>query len=71
MKVWECEVFVNEALTLPCVRFVGRFSCVESATKALHAELSAVQLVLYPGALRETIDDGSFTAAAPFRMVRF
>lgn len=70
MKVWQCEVFANAALTLPCVSFIGRFASAASAMEALQHELSKVQLLLYPGAMLETIDDGSLTDAKPFRMVR-
>lgn len=70
MKVWQCEVFADEAMTLPCVLFVGRFASVKSAMDGLRHELSAVQVLLYPGPMRETVDDGSYTDAAPFRMVR-
>lgn len=70
MKFWQCEVFANEALTLPCAGFIGRFASAEKAMEALQHELSVVQVLLYPGAMRETTDDGSFTDNAPFRMVR-
>lgn len=71
MKAWQCEVFADKALTLPCVRFAGRFSSVEKAIEALQHELAAVQVLLYPGPMRETTDDGSYTESTPFRMVRY
>lgn len=70
MTVWQCDLFADKALTLPCVRFVGRFTSVGSALEALKKELSAVQVLLYPGPISKIVDDGSYTDAAPFRMVR-
>lgn len=70
MIVWQCDLFADEALMFPCVRFVGRFISADKALDALQTELSAVQVLLYPGPMRETDDDGTYTNAKPYRMVR-
>lgn len=71
MKVWRCDVFAKQDLTLPCVIFIGKFPSAATAMEVLRHELSEVQVLLYPGAMQEAVDDGSFTDDVPFRMSRF
>jgi hypothetical protein len=71
MKVWRCEVYANENLALPCVIFVGKFDSAVGATEALLHQLSEAQVVLYPGEMREVVDDGSCNGTVPFRMSRY
>lgn len=72
MTIWQCEVFADEALTLPCVTFIGKFDTPTQATEVLLHQLEAVQVSLYPGPMRETVEELFFFAdAESFRMVRF
>jgi hypothetical protein len=72
MNVWQCEVFANRDLTLPCVTFIGKFETARLAMQTLVHQLEAVQISLYPGVMREVADDGSWvTGAVRFRMIRF
>lgn len=71
MKVWQCELFAKQNLTLPCVIFIGKFTNAEAAMEVLLDQLAQVQVFLYPGAMLEAVDDGFFTNAIPFRMTRF
>ena len=70
MKVWRCDVFAKQDLTLPCVTFIGKFPSALVAMDVLLHELSEVQVLLYPGPMQEAVDDHSFTDAVPFRMSR-
>jgi hypothetical protein len=71
MKVWQCEVYAHENLTLPCVIFFGKFTSAAKAMEVLLHQLSEVKVLLHPGEMREVVDDGSYTDTMPFRMIRF